>query len=66
MRRRIYNEQYELYRFSNVLEHLEQGCEELMRAVSKRGYRAHWDREIVRKANFPGNKAVPGYLKRLV
>lgn len=53
-------------RFSNVIEHLEQGCEELMRAVSERGFRTHWDREIVRKANFPGNKAVAGCHKRLV
>jgi len=45
MRRRIYNECYGLYNqnFSNVIGHLEQGCDQLIRAVSKLGWRVHWD-----------------------
>lgn len=47
-----------IIRFSNVIRHLEQGCEQLIRSVSKLGWRIHWDGGVVRQANFPGDKAV--------
>lgn len=52
-----------IIRFSNVIEHLEQGCEQLIRAVSKLGWRVHWDRGVVRQGNFPGEKAIASYLR---
>lgn len=52
-----------IIRFSNVIGHLEQGCELLIRAVSKLGWRVHWDRGVVRQPNFTGDKAVASYLR---
>lgn len=46
-----------LIRFSNVIGHLEKGCEQLIRAVSKLGWQVHGDRGVVRQDNFPGDKA---------
>lgn len=54
-----------IIRFSNVIGHLEQRCEQLIRVVSKLGWRPHWDRGTVRQANFPGDKAVAIHLRDL-
>lgn len=55
-----------IIRFSNVLGHLEQACEQLVMAVGKLGWRVHWGMDIVRQATFPRGKADASYLKGLI